>query len=93
MFGARIVSDRGEEACVAYVCGKIKKTQCFAYIKDKIWRRIQGWEEKLTSMASKEILIKAVAQVIPTYDMACFALTKSLCDDIGQPVCRFCWSQ
>jgi hypothetical protein len=46
------------------------RTQCFAYIKEKIWKRLQGWKEKLMSMAAKEILIKVVAQAIPTYAMA-----------------------
>jgi hypothetical protein len=45
------------------------------------------------SMAAKEILIKAVAQAIPTYAMACFGILKSLCDDISQMVCRYWWSQ
>jgi hypothetical protein len=72
--------------------GRSRK-KCFAYIKEKIWKRIQGWKEKLMSMAAKEILIKAVAQAIPTYAMACFDLTKSLCDEIGQLVCRYWWSQ
>jgi hypothetical protein len=69
------------------------KTQCFAYIKEKIWGRIQGWKEKSMSMAAKEILITAVAQAIPAYAMACFDLTKSLCDDIGKLVCQYWWSQ
>jgi hypothetical protein len=69
------------------------KTQCFEYITQKIWKIIQGWKEKLMSMVAKEILIKAVAQAIPTYAMAWFDLTKSLCDDIGQLVCRFWWSR
>jgi hypothetical protein len=45
------------------------------------------------SMAAKEILIKVVAQAIPTYAMACFDLIKSLCDDIGELVCQFWWSR
>jgi hypothetical protein len=69
------------------------RTQCFAFIKEKLWKRIQGWKEKLMSMAAKEILIKAVAQAIPTYAMACFDLTKSLCDDICTMICQYWWSQ
>jgi hypothetical protein len=72
--------------------GRSRK-RCFAYIKEKFLRRIQGWKERLMSMAAKEILIKAVAQAIPTYAMACFDLSKSLCDEISQLMCRYWWSQ
>ena len=58
--------------------GKSKKA-VFEYIKKKVWSRIQGWQEKLLSKAGKEILIKAVAQSIPTYAMSCFDLTKGFC--------------
>jgi preprotein translocase subunit SecA len=58
------------------------KQKPFEFLKEKIWKRIQGWREKLLSLASKEILIKAVAQAIPTYAMACFDLTKSFCDQV-----------
>jgi hypothetical protein len=44
-------------------------------------------------MAAEEILIKVVVQAIPTYAMACFDISKSLCDDISQFVCRFWWTQ
>jgi hypothetical protein len=59
------------------------KSSTFAYIKDRVWQRIQGWKEKFLSWAGKEILIKAVAQAIPTYAMGCFDLTKTLCDQIS----------
>lgn len=36
----------------------------FTGIKDRIWKKLQGWKEKLLSKAGKEILIKAVAQSI-----------------------------
>jgi hypothetical protein len=65
----------------------------FSYLKDRIWKRIQGWKEKMLSKAGKEILIKAVAQAIPTFAMGCFDLTKTLCDRISAMICRFWWSQ
>jgi hypothetical protein len=46
--------------------GKSKK-KTFEYLKKRIWSQIQGWQEKLLTKAGKEILIKAVAQSIPTY--------------------------
>jgi ribonuclease HI len=72
--------------------GASKKKE-FEYIKEKIWRRIQGWKEKLLSRAGKEILIKAVAQAIPTYAMSCFDLTKALCEEISTMICRYWWDQ
>ena len=69
------------------------KEKTFAYLKDRFWKRIQGWKEKLLSKAGKEILIKSVAQAIPSYAMSCFDLTKSLCDDIMTMICCFWWAQ
>ena len=69
------------------------KSGVFAYLKDRIWKRIQGWNEKFLSWAAKDILIKAVAQAIPTFAMGCFDLTKALCDQISSMICWFWWNQ
>ena len=45
------------------------------------------------SIVAKEILVKVVAQAIPTYAMACFDLSKNLCDDISQLLFRYWLSQ
>jgi hypothetical protein len=55
------------------------RTKTFAYLKGQVWKRIQGWKEKLLSKVGKEVLIKVVAQAIPTYAISCFDRTKILC--------------
>lgn len=55
------------------------KGKMFEYFKDQVWKRIQGWEERLLPEAGKEILIKVTMPAIPTYAMSCFNLTKLLC--------------
>ena len=58
------------------------KNQVFAEIKEKVHKKLSGWKEKMLSMGGKEILIKAVAQVISTYTMSCFQLPKGLCEEL-----------
>lgn len=67
----------------------LSKSKVFAYLKDRVWKRIQGWKEKSLSWAGKEILIKAIAQAIPTFAMGCFDITKTLCDQISAMICRY----
>lgn len=71
----------------------VSRSATFKYLKDRICHKIQGWKEKMLSRAGKEILIKAVAQAIPTFAMGCFDLTKTLCDQISSMICKFWWSQ
>jgi hypothetical protein len=61
----------------------------FKYLKDQVWKRVQGWLELLLSAAGKEVLIKAVAQAIPTYSMACFRLPMGLCHHINSLLRNF----
>jgi hypothetical protein len=69
------------------------RTKIFSYLKDRVWKRIQGWKEKFLSWASKEILIKAITQAIRTFAMGCFDITKTLCDQISSMICRYWWNQ
>jgi hypothetical protein len=63
----------------------------FKYLKDRVWKRVQGWMEQSLSSRGKEVLIKAVAQAIPTYSMACFRLPRGLCQHIDGLLRSFWW--
>ena len=68
--------------------GRAKK-QCFIYIKKRVWKKLQGWKERLLSQAGKEVLIKSVIQAIPTYTMSCFKLPKGLIKELEIMIRKF----
>ena len=59
-----------------------RKKESFDNIKQRVWKKLPRWEGKLLSQAGKEILIRAVAQALPTYAMLCFKLPIGLCHEI-----------
>jgi hypothetical protein len=63
----------------------------FKYLKDRVWKRVQGWMEQTLSAGGKEVLIKVVAQVVPTYSMSCFKLPRGLCKHIDGVLRSFWW--
>ena len=69
------------------------KKASFSYIKERVWRKLQGWEGKLLSQAGREVLIKAIVQAIPTYTMGCFKIPLGLCYDIEAMVKKKFWGQ
>ncbi|KAL0368274.1 UNVERIFIED_CONTAM: hypothetical protein Scaly_1046300 [Sesamum calycinum] len=58
------------------------KKDIFVTIKDRIWGKISGWNEKFLSQAGKEILIMSVRQAIASYAMGCFWLPTTLLSEI-----------
>lgn len=61
--------------------GQAKK-QSYIYLKERAWRKLQGWKEKLLSQVGREVLINSVNQSIPTYTMSCFKLPKGLVKEL-----------
>ena len=72
--------------------GRSKK-QVFIEIKERVGKKMSGWKEKLLFIGGREILIKAVAQAVPTYSMGCFLLPKGLCEEIEGMMRNFWWGQ
>lgn len=67
------------------------KIDVFHYVKDRIWKKVGSWKGKLLSMAGKEILIKSVAQSIPSYCMSTYLIPPSLSDEIKKMLNSFWW--
>ena len=70
-----------------------RKYDTFAFLKERVWKKMQDWKGKLLFRAAKEFLIKAIAQSIPTYTMGVFQLSGKLCDELDAMCARFWWGQ
>ncbi|XP_031108426.1 uncharacterized protein LOC116012895 [Ipomoea triloba] len=64
----------------------------FSYIEDKIKQRLGSWNKRLISQAGKEILLKSVAQSMPTFSMSVFLLPDGVCQSIERAMNRYWWS-
>ena len=62
-------------------------------MKEKLAKKLADWKEKFLSKASKEILIKVVAQATRTYTMSCFKIPNYLCDELTSMIHNFWWGQ
>lgn len=67
------------------------KMEVFGFLKDRVWSRIQKWNDRDFSKAGREILIKDVLQAIPTYVMSCFLLPVTLMQDIKKMIRQYWW--
>jgi len=91
-FGAQVIKQHEKYLGLPSLVGKNRKNS-FKEIKDKLARKLAGWNEKLLSKVGKEILIKAMAQAIPTYFMSCFRIANSLCEEMTSLMQNFWWGQ
>lgn len=85
ILGVQVVESHDKYLGMPAVVGKSKK-QIFSALRDRIWKRINGWGECTLSSAGKEVLIKTVLQSIPTYIMSCFSLPSYLVASIESAI-------
>ena len=91
-FGAEVIQQHETYLGLPSLVGQSKKNT-FHALKERLDNKLSGWKEKMLSQAGKEILIKAVAQAIPTYTMSVFKLPDTLCDKMTCMVHSFWWGQ
>ena len=87
-FGAQVIRQHEKYLGLLSFVGKNKRNT-FNDVREKPNKKLAGWKEKLLSKAGKEVLIKDVAQAIPTYTMSCFKIPDSLCDDLTSMIRNF----
>lgn len=63
----------------------------FNFLKDRLWNKLNGWSVKCLSKAGKAVLLRNVAQAVPSYAMSCFLLPKSLCKELERMMNSFWW--
>ncbi|XP_074297615.1 uncharacterized protein LOC141628358 [Silene latifolia] len=90
LLGVREVDKHENYLGLPTIIGRSKKV-IFTCLKEKIWNKMKGWKENLLSKPGKEILIKAVAQEIPTYMMSLFAIPEGIVNEIQGLLARFWW--
>lgn len=85
------------EDCETYLglpmVGGKSKVNTFKDLQERITKRVMAWKEKIISEACREILIKTIAQAIPTYFMGIFKISKALCDTINSTMAKYQWGQ
>ncbi|BFG30782.1 hypothetical protein CerSpe_170560 [Prunus speciosa] len=67
------------------------KCEAMNFVKERIMSKVEGWKQKLLTQAGREILIKAVAQTIPTYPMSVFLFPGGLCRELDGILANFWW--
>jgi ribonuclease HI len=90
LMGVRHVLGTGTYLGMPSMVGRSKKAT-FAYIKDRIWRKINSWRSRPISKAGKEIMIKSILQAIPTYVMSIYLIPDATVNEIEKMLNSFWW--
>jgi ribonuclease HI len=90
LLGVRHVMGTGIYLGVPSMVGRSKKAT-FAYIKDRIWRKINSWRSRPLSKAGKEVMIKSVLQAIPLYVMSIYIIPDATVNEIEKMLNSFWW--
>lgn len=90
IMGVQAVSGTGKYLDLPSMVGRDRNV-VFAYIKDRVWHKINSWSSKCLSKDGREVMIKSVLQAIPSYVMSLFLLPTTLISTIEKMINSFWW--
>ena len=90
MFGAQILTNYEKYLGLPMVGGR-SKVRNFKELQERVSKRVMARKENNISKARREVLIKSVAQAIPTYSMCFFKIPKALCDGVNSVLAKYWW--
>ncbi|XP_019183749.1 PREDICTED: uncharacterized protein LOC109178667 [Ipomoea nil] len=90
--GVGQADDFGKYLGLPSVVGRNRRA-VFAYVEQKLRQRFGSWNKRLLSKAGKEVLLKSVAQAMPTYTMSIYLLPFTLCNALERLMNRYWWGQ
>ena len=70
--------------------GRMSKDR-FQNLQQKYMKRMIEWDGSQLAQSGREVLIKSIAQSIPTYVMSVFKLPASTCEDLMRMIRNFFW--
>lgn len=69
----------------------LSKQRALAFVREKVGKKVSGWQRRCLSFAGREVMIKAVINAIPIYSMTCFKFPKATCQELDRMMSKFFW--
>ena len=61
----------------------------FAFLKEKLQSQINGWTWRWLSRGGKEVMIKSIFLVLPTYVMSILLVLLETCENLANDILQF----
>ncbi|XP_048613351.1 uncharacterized protein LOC125587199 [Brassica napus] len=68
------------------------KVRLFAFLKERLQNRVNGWTGRWLTRGRKEVLIKSILLALPTYVMSTLLLPLETCENLASAIAQFWWS-
>ncbi|XP_060969704.1 uncharacterized protein LOC133036942 [Cannabis sativa] len=90
MLGMSMADERSTYLGLPCTMGR-NEDAILGFLKEKMQKRIRSWEGRLLLKAGREILLKTVAQALPTYAMSVFLLPLKTCSHLESLMSKYWW--